>query len=118
MEMRENVAFLCCDNKAKVPVGEPNAPVSSGVRGRMTIAPVSTTLGALDHDMAKASLTPYAVFRCDTESSAKSFVRGKVTTVMNGAAFQSSNPFHHVAIIVKLAEQEDSKVMTKFTDRF
>ena len=29
-----------------------------------------------------------------------------------------SNPFHHAAIIVELAEQEDSKVMTKFTDRF
>ena len=39
-------------------------------------------------------------------------------TVVNGAAFQLSNPFRHVAIIVKLAEQEDSKVMIKFTDRF
>ena len=117
VEMRGNVAFLCCDDKAKVPVGEPNAPVSTGVRGKMTIAPVSTTLGALDHDMTKASLTPSVVLRCEIpESSAKSFVRGKVTTVVNDAVFQSSNPFRHAAIIVKLAEHDDAKVMMKFTD--
>ena len=80
MEMRGDVAFLCCDNNVNVPTGETNAPVSTGVRGKMTIAPVSTTLGALNHDMTKASLTPSAVLRCDIpESSAKSFVRGKVT---------------------------------------
>ena len=54
MEMTRKVAFLCCNDKAKVPVGEPNAPVSTGVRGKMIIAPVSTTRGALDHDMTKA----------------------------------------------------------------
>ena len=37
-------------------------------------------------------------------------------TVVNSAAFQSSNTFRHVAILVKLAEQEDAKVMMKFTD--
>ena len=37
-------------------------------------------------------------------------------TVVNDAVFQSSNTFRHVAIIVKLAEQEDAKVMMKFTD--
>ena len=57
--MRGNVAFLCCDDKAKVPVGEPNAPVSTGVRGKMTIAPVSTTLGAGRHDMTnKPTIQP------------------------------------------------------------
>ena len=114
MEMRGNVAFLCSDDKAKVPVCEAIAPVSTGVRGKMPIAPVLTTLGALDHDMTKASLTPSVVLQCDIpEYSAKSFVRGKVTTVVNGAVFLSSNPFRHVAILVKLAEQEDVKVMMK-----
>ena len=80
VEMRGNVAFLCCDDKANVSTGETNAPVSTGVRGKMTIAPVSTTLGALDHGMTKASLTPSVLLQCDIpESSAKSFVRGKVT---------------------------------------
>ena len=55
MEMRGNL-LLCCNNKAEVPVGEPNAPVSTGIRGKMTSIPVSMTIGALDHDMAKASL--------------------------------------------------------------
>ena len=32
VEMRGKVAFLCCDDKATVPVGEPNAPVSTGER--------------------------------------------------------------------------------------
>ena len=57
------------------------------------------------------------MLRCDIpESSAKFFVRGKVTTVVNDAVFQLSNPFRHAAIIVKLAEQDESKVMMKFTD--
>ena len=64
--------------------------------------------------MTKASFTPSVLLRCDIpESSAKSFVRGKVTTVVNDAVFQSSNPFHRAVIIVKLAEQDDAKVMMK-----
>ena len=35
VEMRGNVAFLCYEDKAKVPVCEPNAPVPTGIGGKM-----------------------------------------------------------------------------------
>ena len=44
-------SLLCCDDKAKVPIGEPGAVIATGVRGRQTIAPTDTTICALDHDI-------------------------------------------------------------------
>ena len=80
----------------------------------------STTLGALDRDMTKASLTPSSCFDVTFRNlQLNPLLEGKsLCTVVNGAAFQSPNTFRHVTIIVKLAEQKDAKVMTKFTDRF
>jgi hypothetical protein len=117
VEMRDEASVFFCDDKAKVPLGEPNCPVSTGVRGKKTIAPVTTTMGACDHDMTRASLTPSVILSCDVpESAAKSFVRGTITTVVNDAVFESSNPFRHGAILVKVAAKEDRKVIMKFTD--
>lgn len=45
--MRVFAVFFFCDDKAKVSIEEPKAPVSTGtgVRGKTTIVPVNTTLG-------------------------------------------------------------------------
>ena len=40
--------MVCMDNKAIIPVGEPGAPVSTGVRGQHQST--SASIGALDHD--------------------------------------------------------------------
>lgn len=81
-----------CDDKAKVPVGNPGSPVSTEVRGRQSIVPVTTDFVALDHDMLSASLTPSVVLHCfipdDTE---KSFVRGQVYIAVNDSVFQASS---------------------------
>lgn len=113
-----SVLLLCCDDKAKVPVGEPNTPVSTGVRGKKTLAPSSTTLAALDHDMTRASLTPSVILRCEIpESVEKSFVQGQVTTVVGDSVFESSNPFRHAVNVTRLAKIENRpKVLMKFTD--
>ena len=58
VELGERCIVVCCDDKAKVPIGEPGFAVSTGVRGKKTIAPTDTTLVAADHDMTKASVTP------------------------------------------------------------
>lgn len=108
---------LFCDDKAKVPVGEPDAPVSTGVRGKKTLAPADTTLSALDHDMTKASLTPSVYLRCSVpESVDKSFVQGTVTTVSNDSVFETSSPFRHAATICKMLENEQPKIVMKYTD--
>ena len=45
---------FCSDDKSKIHVGEPDALVSTGVRGRESITPKSVTLEGLDHDMHKS----------------------------------------------------------------
>ncbi|VDH89562.1 Hypothetical predicted protein [Mytilus galloprovincialis] len=119
IEMKEHCALLFCDDKAKVSVGEPGSPVSTGVRGKKSIVPSSTTLVALDHDMTKASLTPSVILKCKIpESIDKSFVRGQVTVLVNDSVFQMSSPFRHAVSIIKALEQDGNFPCTllKFTD--
>lgn len=94
VEEREIVAIFFCDDKAKIPVGEPDAPISIGVRGKKTLAPVSTTLAAKGHYMHKSSLTPSVILQCDVPNAVnQSFVRGTVTNVVNDSVFEMSSPF-------------------------
>lgn len=118
VELKDHGALVFCDDKAKVPCGEPGLYVSTGVRGKKTPAPTSTTVAALDHDMTSCSLTPSVYLQCAIpESPDKSFVRGKVTTIVNDSVFQTSSPFRDSAALVKLLQnQEQLKVLMKFSD--
>lgn len=120
VEEREIVAVFFCDDKAKIPVGEPDAPISTGVRGKKTLAPVSTTLAAKDHDMHKSSLTPSVILQCDVPNAVnQSFVRGTVTNIVNDSVFEMSNPFRHAAALIRVflnSPQKDAKILMKFTD--
>lgn len=119
IEMREHCALLFCDDKAKVSIGEPGSPVSTGVRGKKTIVPSSSTLVSLDHDMTKASLTPSVILHCKIPGSINdSFVRGQVTVTVNDSVFQMSSPFRHAVSIIKAFEQQGHFPYTllKFTD--
>ena len=119
VEQRQDVALFFCDDKAKIPIGEPNAPVSTGVRGKKSVAPVSTTISALDHDMTKASLTPSVILHCSIpESTDKSFVQGTVTTCINDSVFQASNPFRHAMMLIRVAQGAEQRktMLLKFTD--
>lgn len=118
IEMKEHCVLLFCDDKANVSVGEPGSPVSTGVRGKKSIVPSSTTLVALDHDMTKASLTPSVILQCRVPDSIEnSFVQGKVTVSVNDSVFQSSSPFRHAVSIIKVLEQEENLplALLKFT---
>ena len=96
VEARSSSVVFFCDDKSKIPVGEPSAAITTGVRGRMSIVPTSSTLVALDHDVHKASLTPNVVLECDVpESVDQSFVRGQVTISVSDSVFQGSDPFRH-----------------------
>ena len=120
VELKEKAAVFFCDDKAKVPIGEPGAPISTGVRGKKSIAPSTTTLAAKDHDMSMSSVTPSVVLQCEVPDDAtKSFVRGTVTTVVNDSVFQMSSPFRHAAALIKVMQQsqgKDAKILMKFTD--
>ena len=59
MSNREVTTFLCVDDKSKIDYGEPNHAISPGARGKKSVIPISTVLGALDHDVnSKRSYTP------------------------------------------------------------
>ncbi|KAK7092705.1 hypothetical protein V1264_008410 [Littorina saxatilis] len=120
VELGEDAMLVCCDDKAKVKVGEPGSPVSTGVRGKESIAPVNTTLVALDHDMTKASVTPSVILHVGLKANATpndSFVRGKVTTAINDSAFQAASPFRHAAMLAKVIEKDGAPhVLLKYTD--
>ena len=64
IEDQKSCALYFCDDKAKVPFGDPEHLISTGVRGQMSIVPTTSTLSALDHDMTRASLAPSVVLQC------------------------------------------------------
>ena len=108
-----NVGFFSCDDKAKVPIGEPGFAVSTGVRGKQTIAPTSTTLVAGDQDMTKSSLTPSVTLDIKIPSNVEeSFVRGKVSVTVNDSVFQSSN----AVSLSRLLHERHVNVLLKYTD--
>ena len=96
--------MICSDDKAKVPYGSPCVFVSTGVHGKKTIAPVNTTLGALDHNMTNSSLTPSVYLPPN-----KSFVRGQVSVIVNDSVFQTSSPFRHSAALNKIIDESEVK---------
>ena len=46
-----HIYCLLADDKAKVPVGEPDLPTSTDVGGERSIAPTNINRSALDHDV-------------------------------------------------------------------
>ncbi|KAL8607708.1 hypothetical protein ACOMHN_039382 [Nucella lapillus] len=121
VELGDKAVLVCCDDKAKVKVGEPGAPVSTGVRGRESLAPVTSELCALDHDMTKASVTPSVILcvKQPNPSTEKSFVCGKVATTVNDSVLQPSSPFRHAAMLVKMFENDSlpiPNILLKYTD--
>ena len=66
VELGKDCALFFCDDKAKVQIGEPDVPLSTGVRGKKVLALTNTTLAATDHDLHhKGSLTPSVYMQCD-----------------------------------------------------
>jgi len=118
--LKDECVMFCCDDKAKVHLGEPGAVLSTGVRGKKTLAPTGTMLAALDHDVHhKGSLTPSVYLHISIpDEPTKSFCRGQVTTVINDSIFQSSNPFRHAATLVKEINKLETlpSVLLKFSD--
>ena len=100
---------------ATIHVGEPDVPISTGVRGRENIIPKSVTLKELDHDMHKSSLTPNVALRFDIPASTKSFVRGNVYYTVSYSVFQSSTPFRHGVMLCKIIEHVPT-ILMKYTN--
>ncbi|KAH3802076.1 hypothetical protein DPMN_155744 [Dreissena polymorpha] len=89
VELGPKALLLCCDDKAKVLVGDPGVPVSTGEQEKNTISPVDETLVACQHDMTKSSVCPSAYLECDTPTDiVGSLVRGQVHMIVNDSVTQ------------------------------
>ncbi|WAQ96968.1 hypothetical protein MAR_029658 [Mya arenaria] len=118
IELGKYGMLVCSDDKAKVPVGNPGLPISTGVRGKQTITPASMENVAADHDMHCSSLTPSVYLVNDVpDSTDKSFVSGTVHVVVNDSVFQTSSAFRHSALLTKVLSQGPTpKVLLRYTD--
>ena len=108
------------DDKSKIDIGEPGALVSTGGRGKKTLAPSGTQLSALDHDVqSKSSLTPSVTMICDTPDNITfSFYRGDVRVCLKDAVFQQSSPFSHATELSQLLNRrgEMPPIVLLYTD--
>ena len=118
VRFRASTNFFCMDDKAKVPFGEPGTSMSSGVRGKKTLAPSTTTLVAADHDqLSKGSLTPSVSLQVEIpDNISKSFYRGQVTVEVQDAVFQPSSPMRHAASLRPLLQEDPKPILILFTD--
>ena len=81
--------------------GEPNLAISSGVRGKKSIVPCTTTLGSLDHDIPEKLDTLY---------------RTQVTFLLRHSVLQASSPFRHAAEMRQLLEDHVHPVLMIHSD--
>ena len=83
---------------------EPNLALSTGVRGKKSIAPSNSVLVAADHDLHyKGSLTPSVYMVVKFRTQLKSFTVEKLTSM------------RHASAMVKSLEEQPS-VILKFSD--
>ena len=102
---KEEVLFVCMDDKAIVPVGEPHVMISTGVRGHnKVLAPASgASFTCTDHDFHIAGVVPSVSLVTNIpESPQDSFFGGKVFVTLKDKVFEPSSPFRHAAEILRI----------------
>ena len=63
--IRRYSTFACIDDKHRIKIGAPGAPVASAECGRQEIVHSGTSLQAADHDFTKFSIIPSVILFCD-----------------------------------------------------
>ncbi|XP_056008509.1 uncharacterized protein LOC130051170 [Ostrea edulis] len=108
---RENVTFVCLDDKAIIPVGEPGIPISTGVRGHNKVLTPSDgpKLVCTDHDFHVAGIVPSVTFvsRIPRHSN-DSFFNGKIYVTTKDKVFQPSTPYRHATELTRILREHNS----------
>ncbi|KAK3108394.1 hypothetical protein FSP39_007105 [Pinctada imbricata] len=105
VQYRQHALFVCMDDKAVVPIGEPGIPISTGVRGHNKVmAPASgPALVATDHDFHNAGIIPLVAFVSDIPVNPNdSFFQGKIYVTVKDKTFQHSTPFRHATELLRI----------------
>lgn len=103
------VCMLSVDDKAIVPVGEPGAPVSSGVRGhnKSLVTNSRSKNLALDHDFHVFGIVPSVAFVVDIPSLAQdSFFQGMPYVTVKDKVTQPSSALRHSCELKMILEKE------------
>ena len=110
VKFRQYCLFLSLDDKAIVPVGNPDHPVSTGVRSHHgAIVANSNPVVALDHDFHVAGLVPSVCFVVDIPPTSKdSFYRGKVHVGVKDKVFEPSSALRHTCETIKIIRENHS----------
>ena len=100
----QHVTLVSVDDKAIIPVGEPGAAVSTGVRGHYrSLVPSSSFLGALDHDFHIHGVVPsVSLVISIPESPSDSFFTGQVYVGNKNKVTQPSSPLRHSMELSKI----------------
>ena len=101
VKFREHTIMVSADDKAVIPVGEPEHAVSTGVRAHnksLGSSDPNTAITALDHDWKIAGIVPSVnLFVEIPESSKDTFFSGQPTVTLKDRIFQKSGPLRHGA---------------------
>ena len=107
----EYVSYLSVDDKATVPVGEPDCPISTGVRGHnQSLVPLNgPTLLALDHDFHVHGIVPSVAFFVDIPENPKdSFFNGQAFVTNKYKVTEPSSPLRHATETCYLIQTHDN----------
>lgn len=97
VKWRDHSRMICLDDKAIVPVGEPNNPISTGVRPHnRSLALHGASLSALDHDFHVCGIVPSVLFHVKIPPDSRdSFYDGEVHVTLKDKIFQPSSAIRH-----------------------
>ena len=118
--------MICVDDKAVVPIGEPDKPISTGVHAHNKSLTLSgMQLGALDHDFHIFGIVPSVLFHVDVPGDYRDgFYTGTVHVTLKDKVLQASSPMRHttenVSILRDIASSDgvnlDNPVLFIYSD--
>lgn len=109
---REITNFICLDDKAIVPVGEPGIPISTGVRGHNKVLTPAEgpRLVSTDHDFHVNGIVPSVTFVSKIPRHFNdSFFKGKIFVTTKDKIFQPSSPYRHATEVTRILRDHYSE---------
>lgn len=107
VQYKSNLIFVSVDDKAVIPVGEPDCPVATGVRGHNhSLVPLDgPQLVALDHDFHINGIVPSVAFVVDVpENHSDSFFNGHAYVTLKDKVTQPSSALRHASELTQLVQ--------------
>lgn len=107
---RDKLLLCCLDDKAIIPVGEPDTPITTNVRSHnRVLSHTDVQIVATDHDFHLAGLVPSVTLVIDIPDSAKeSFFTGKIFVRTKDKIFQPSSPYRHASELIDIVRSKYS----------